>query len=186
MGTYVYNMRKKTTRVRFVDEPAVAANWFRYAYKEWLERSSNDATEAGRDRIRDRAIRTGAEAFVVSPARVAILGDVEDGASVYADVTDGTWADSQPFPGRLVGWLQRRNAGRQSYWAVVDATPWEPVRTITAYGTQYCWRRLALYDGAAVEESAEMPYSERQPRWHIAGQRPTGMVFLRPATHPVY
>lgn len=186
MGTYVYSMRKKTTRVRFADEGSVAANSFQYAYKEWFGGSVGDVHERTRDRIRNRAVRTGSEAFVVSPARVAILGDVEDGASVYADVTSGTWIDTTAFPGRLVGWLRRQGGGRRTYWAVVDATSWEPVRIFTATGTRSCWRRVALYDGAAVEELVDRPPTETRIVWHIAGQRPTATVRLHPEAHPVY
>lgn len=186
MGTYVYSMRKRLTRIQFVDEPSVAANGFRYAYKEWSDRSYDDATEAGRDRIRNRTVRTGSEAFVASPARVAICGDVEDGAEVYADVTSGTWIDTESFPGRLVGWLRRVRLGNRFFWTVVDATRWEPVTVLPTTGPAYRWRRLALYDGAAVEEFAPRLYDQREPHWHIAGQRPVATVWLKPEARPVY
>ena len=182
MGIYVYTLRKQTAAVAFADG-VVDANLYAYAYKDWLSDSWDPAVERRRNFIRANATRTGDRAWRETPHAAAVVGDkFEDGVEVYVDLRAPEWVDCNNFPGRVVGWL--RLVGRR--WTVVDATPWSAWTEHGTDGPRPIWRRLAIYDGAIVQERIDRPADSDGTWWEVPGQRPAAPVCRVPEPHPVY
>lgn len=98
MGIYVYSMRKRTKTVK-AEGRIVTANIFDYAYKVsnsawWNE----DKGYLFRARNTDR-LACAARADAIEKGReYVIVGD-----SIYKDVTNPVWYDTDDFPGTFVG-----------------------------------------------------------------------------------
>ena len=149
MGTYVYNLRKKTTTLITAEGP-IKANHFAYAYKEWLGGAWDEAIENRRNAVRDRAQRTAENAWHETDHVFAIFADdgkVKDGDPVYTDVAKPLWYDVDALPARLIGFARKIG----SRWHVVDGTPWE-LRCGFAEDSKKTWVRSRVENGVPFEE----------------------------------
>lgn len=121
MGTYVYGMRSVQKKIR-VGDTTVKANLYSYLYKPNYSFRADTTYE-------DRAESRASNAFSAYEGGLVIVGDVHDkgnrdlqGAVVYTEVTSPTWADSGPFPGKAVGFVNVMVGNRLE---LVPATPWQ-------------------------------------------------------------
>ena len=150
MGIYVYSMRKKTVNI-VVDGNAVKANLFSYSYKEWWSFAFGKE-QARREFIANNTERIGQAAFESPRSGYVVVGDAEDdhhGATVYKDVTRGTWVDTIDFPGTAVGFLHKEGKNL----VMRDHSPWKRHNIIKENGETYPeeWR-FVLVDGKTITE----------------------------------
>jgi hypothetical protein len=147
MGTYVYNMRKKTLPI-IVNGTRFSANYFSYSYKPIWSLFDNCQS-----RIKERTERVGRNAFDSERSGYVIVGDTDNylsGAPVYVDVTSAIWYDNGDFPGRQIGYIHKE--GRN--WVVRKEEPWSEVQRLNNTGN---WDKVKVRcvlqtDGTLTEE----------------------------------
>lgn len=152
MGVYIYNMRKRTVPI-WVDGQRVAANWYSYAFKEWLCWGFGDE-ERRRNFIRENAARIGQDAFHSERSGFVLLGDAKNGAedcTVYRDVTSGVWTDTTAFPGTPVGFVHKE--GRK--WVVRPVSKWHPWKIMVDGDWVDHERRLVVNDENKIVEETK-------------------------------
>ena len=150
MGVYIYSLRKRTVNI-LVDGEKTKANLFSFSYKEhWSFAFGRE--QARREFITNNTERTGQAAFDSPRSGYVVIGDADydhHGATVYANVTQGTWVDTLPFPGTAVGFLHKEGKNL----VMRDHSPWERHNIIKENGetSPEEWR-FVLADGKIVTE----------------------------------
>ena len=120
MGIYIDTLRKATTPI-YIGGQRFKANHTQYAYKvsHSGQNSSGDWGNSYRF-VKDNAERTAKLAFDTYDGGYVIQtssdGKPRVGFSVYKEVTDPIFADTDTFPGIYVGKLERQGLK----WVVVD------------------------------------------------------------------
>ena len=172
MGTYVYNLRKRTLNVTTADGTR-KARFFSYAYKEWFGASFDRETERRRDFIRDSASRVAEAAWAAEPRPMIVISDGKpaDGDIVCVDLQRPIWYDTDKLPARQIGWL--RKIGNR--WMVVDGSPWEWSQGL-GDGVQRWTRQRILNNGTIYSEEEIITDGDRdhRSRWGLTGHDEPG------------
>lgn len=118
MGTYLYTVRSKVVKVQdqdFLDRDAYLVS---YVHKDSLfgPKLSDRQRDFAENALWKAQNTHGRSAYF-------IVGDKpEDGGEVYEGWDKAVWYDSEPIPGKLVGWLKH---GHNRRWYVVKESPWK-------------------------------------------------------------
>jgi hypothetical protein len=125
MGVYIYTMRAKTLPLYIFPDGDVQANLYSFAYR-YTSYWKGDRGYNSYNLMCSNAHRHAHDAFAKERSGYVIVGDLDDGRlnleghSVYKDVKEAIWTDTERFPGTLVGWV-----GVQGKSLILtDRTPW--------------------------------------------------------------